>query len=251
MDFRRVCGTSREVKCAQQDRPRLQASTSPRSRHAETQKYCHGSASSYLMYSEKKHSLLIVLQALDAAGKDGTVNHVMAAMNPQGTLVTGFKAPTPKIWSMTFCGGFILMLRPRERLPSSTARTMKMCWWCECISWRRKRSGRNGTNLSMTSRICCDAEQHAYHQVLPAHQQGRATGAIQAAPRRSRPQLENQRRRLQGTRAMGRLHEGLRRRVRGEPATKKRRGTSFRRTTNGFATWRCRRSSPPPWKTWA
>ena len=48
----------------------------------------------YLLYSEKRHSLLIVLQALDAAGKDGTVNHVMSAMNPQGTTVTGFKGPT-------------------------------------------------------------------------------------------------------------------------------------------------------------
>jgi PPK2 family polyphosphate:nucleotide phosphotransferase len=50
----------------------------------------------YLLYAEKKHSLLIVLQALDAAGKDGTVNHVMSAMNPQGTQVTGFKQPTPE-----------------------------------------------------------------------------------------------------------------------------------------------------------
>ncbi len=48
----------------------------------------------YLMYAEKRHSLLIVLQALDAAGKDGTVNHVMSAMNPQGTTVASFKAPT-------------------------------------------------------------------------------------------------------------------------------------------------------------
>jgi PPK2 family polyphosphate:nucleotide phosphotransferase len=47
-----------------------------------------------LMYSEKQHSLLIVLQGLDAAGKDGTVNHVMSAMNPQGTTVTSFKEPT-------------------------------------------------------------------------------------------------------------------------------------------------------------
>ena len=47
-----------------------------------------------LLYAEKKHSLLIVLQALDAAGKDGTVNHVLSAMNPQGTTVTGFKRPT-------------------------------------------------------------------------------------------------------------------------------------------------------------
>lgn len=48
----------------------------------------------HLMYSEKRHSLLIVLQALDAGGKDGTVDHVMSAMNPQGTTVTGFKGPT-------------------------------------------------------------------------------------------------------------------------------------------------------------
>jgi len=47
-----------------------------------------------LMYAEKQHSLLVVLQALDAAGKDGAVNHVMSAMNPQGTTVTGFKGPT-------------------------------------------------------------------------------------------------------------------------------------------------------------
>ena len=49
-----------------------------------------------LLYAEKKHALLIVLQALDAAGKDGTINHVLAAMNPQGASVTGFKQPTPQ-----------------------------------------------------------------------------------------------------------------------------------------------------------
>lgn len=48
----------------------------------------------FLMYAEKQHSLLIVLQALDAGGKDGTVKHVMSAMSPQGTTVTEFKQPT-------------------------------------------------------------------------------------------------------------------------------------------------------------
>ncbi len=47
-----------------------------------------------LLYSEKQHAVLIVLQALDAAGKDGVVNHVMSAFNPQGTTVVGFKGPT-------------------------------------------------------------------------------------------------------------------------------------------------------------
>ena len=48
----------------------------------------------YLLYAEGKHSLLVCLQALDAAGKDGTINHVLGAMNPQGCKVYGFKAPS-------------------------------------------------------------------------------------------------------------------------------------------------------------
>lgn len=48
----------------------------------------------YLMYAENKRSLLICLQGRDAAGKDGTINHVLGAMNPQGCSVTGFKVPS-------------------------------------------------------------------------------------------------------------------------------------------------------------
>jgi PPK2 family polyphosphate:nucleotide phosphotransferase len=46
------------------------------------------------LYGEKKHALLVVLQGIDAAGKDGTCWHVMTAMNPQGAYVKGFKQPT-------------------------------------------------------------------------------------------------------------------------------------------------------------
>jgi PPK2 family polyphosphate:nucleotide phosphotransferase len=48
----------------------------------------------YLMYAEGERSLLICLQGRDAAGKDGTINHVLTAMNPQGCTVTGFKVPS-------------------------------------------------------------------------------------------------------------------------------------------------------------
>ena len=48
----------------------------------------------YLLYAEHKHALLIVLQGLDAAGKDGTIRHVMSGVNPQGCTVTPFKKPT-------------------------------------------------------------------------------------------------------------------------------------------------------------
>src|SRR5947209_234538 len=48
----------------------------------------------YLMYAENKHSLLIVLQGLDAGGKDGVVRHVFTGMNPSGCISVNFKQPT-------------------------------------------------------------------------------------------------------------------------------------------------------------
>jgi PPK2 family polyphosphate:nucleotide phosphotransferase len=47
------------------------------------------------IWAEAKHPILIVLQGIDAAGKDGTIRKVMDAFNPQGCEVTGFKVPTP------------------------------------------------------------------------------------------------------------------------------------------------------------
>lgn len=47
-----------------------------------------------LLYASGEVALLIVFQALDAAGKDGTINHVMSGVNPQGSTVTAFKRPT-------------------------------------------------------------------------------------------------------------------------------------------------------------
>jgi PPK2 family polyphosphate:nucleotide phosphotransferase len=47
-----------------------------------------------LLYAERRHSLLICLQALDTGGKDGTINHVLAAMNPQGCRVAAFRQPS-------------------------------------------------------------------------------------------------------------------------------------------------------------
>src|ERR1700741_2026224 len=50
----------------------------------------------YLMYAEHRHALLIVLQGMDASGKDGTIRHAMSAFNPQGCRVTAFKTPSPE-----------------------------------------------------------------------------------------------------------------------------------------------------------
>ena len=47
------------------------------------------------LWAEQKHPVLIVLQGIDAAGKDGSIKHVMTAFNPMGCTVTSFKVPTP------------------------------------------------------------------------------------------------------------------------------------------------------------
>ena len=54
----------------------------------------HLSALQEKLYAQDRWSLLIVFQAMDAAGKDGTIKHVMSGVNPQGVQVTSFKAPS-------------------------------------------------------------------------------------------------------------------------------------------------------------
>ncbi len=46
------------------------------------------------LYAEHKHQLLIVLQAMDSGGKDGTIRAIFEEVNPQGVKVASFKVPT-------------------------------------------------------------------------------------------------------------------------------------------------------------
>jgi PPK2 family polyphosphate:nucleotide phosphotransferase len=55
-----------------------------------------------LLYAESKHSLLVIIQGMDASGKDGAVRNVFGKMNPQGVTVKSFKAPTAEELSHDF-----------------------------------------------------------------------------------------------------------------------------------------------------
>ena len=61
------------------------------------------------LYAQDRWSVLLVFQAMDAAGKDGTIKHVMSGVNPQGCQVYSFKAPSPEeldhdfLWRTTRC----------------------------------------------------------------------------------------------------------------------------------------------------
>jgi PPK2 family polyphosphate:nucleotide phosphotransferase len=49
-----------------------------------------------LLFAEHKHKILVILQAMDTGGKDGTIRHVFEGVNPQGVRVASFKVPTPE-----------------------------------------------------------------------------------------------------------------------------------------------------------
>jgi PPK2 family polyphosphate:nucleotide phosphotransferase len=62
-----------------------------------------------LLYAHDRYALLLIFQAMDAAGKDGTIKHVMSGLNPQGCQVYSFKRPSALeldhdfLWRTTHC----------------------------------------------------------------------------------------------------------------------------------------------------
>ena len=68
------------------------------------------------LYADDRYAVLIILQALDAAGKDGTIKHVMSGVNPQGVSVTSFKAPSSEELSHDYLWRNIRALPERGRI---------------------------------------------------------------------------------------------------------------------------------------
>ena len=77
------------------------------------------------LYAQNRYALLISLQAMDAAGKDGTIKHVMSGINPQGCRVTSFKAPSSEERTTTISGATPRSCRNAATSGFSIARTTK------------------------------------------------------------------------------------------------------------------------------
>ena len=69
-----------------------------------------------LLYADDRYALLIVLQAMDAAGKDGTIKHVMSGVNPQGCQVFSFKKPSAEELDHNFLWRYMKHLPERGRI---------------------------------------------------------------------------------------------------------------------------------------
>lgn len=78
------------------------------------------------LFAQHKHKILVILQAMDAGGKDGCVKHVFSRVDPQGLHVVPFKNPLLRNWTTISCGAFTRRSPPKGRSPSSTVPITKI-----------------------------------------------------------------------------------------------------------------------------
>ena len=74
------------------------------------------SAAQEVLWATDRHAVLVVLQAMDAAGKDGTIKHVMSGVNPQGCQVFSFRKPSDEDLDHTFLWRYMKSLPERGRI---------------------------------------------------------------------------------------------------------------------------------------
>jgi polyphosphate kinase 2 (PPK2 family) len=80
------------------------------------------------LYAQDRWALLLIFQAMDAAGKDGAIEHVMSGVNPQGCQVHAFKAPSLEELDHDFLWRTrTRAARARAASASSTGRTTRKC----------------------------------------------------------------------------------------------------------------------------
>jgi polyphosphate kinase 2 (PPK2 family) len=141
-----------------------------------------------LLYAEKKRAILIVLQALDAGGKDGTVNHVFAGFNPQGASVVGFKQPT----SLEREHDFLWRIHPHAPPKGWVAIFNRSHYEDVLVTRVHKLVDKPALRPNLRLRAGARGKWNFDHEILSPHQQGRAACTLCRAAGRSRAQLEDQ-----------------------------------------------------------
>src|SRR5579883_538502 len=69
-----------------------------------------------ILYAQNTYALLIIFQAMDAAGKDSTIKHVMSGLNPQGCQVFSFKSPSSEELDHDYLWRYVIRLPERGRI---------------------------------------------------------------------------------------------------------------------------------------
>ena len=179
------------------------------------------SAQQQLLYASNRYAVLLIFQAMDAAGKDGAISHVMSGVNPQGCQVFSFKHPSAAelehdfLWRTTrdlpergrigifnrsyYEEVLIVRVHPEllrsEAIPDSPHHDKKV--------WHDRY--RSIVDLEKTP----PRQRNPHHQVLPSPLQGRTAKTLPGAHRRTGKELEIQRCGHCREKILEAIHEGL------------------------------------------
>ena len=166
-----------------------------------------------MLYAQDRWSLLLIFQAMDAAGKDGTIKHVMSGVNPQGCQVSSFKGPTSRSRSRLSVALRRRSCRSADASAFSTAATTKKRSSVrvhpeflagqklpeECVTkqiWDERFQDIRASSATSPQR-------HDRAEIFPARFERRAEEALSRAPRSAGEELEVLRERREGARAFG------------------------------------------------
>ena len=179
-----------------------------------------------LLWATDRYSLLVVLQAMDAAGKDSAIEHVMSGVNPQGVQVVSFKQPSargarPRLPLAHLEGA--ARARPHRHLQPLALRGGRRAEGPPRVARaaappaRRSRRGVLAGALRGHQRLRAPPrpQRDEDREVLPARLEGGAEAALPRAARQAGQGVEVQRGRRRGAGSLGRLHGRLRGRADG------------------------------------
>ena len=174
-----------------------------------------------MLYAQDRWAVLLIFQAMDAAGKDGAIKHVMSGINPQGCQVYSFKAPSSEDLDHDYLWRCMNASPSAAASASSTAATTRRRSSCACT--RSFSPSRKLPPELVTKDIWQDRFQdiRTFERYLTRNgvavrkfflhvSKERAEEALPRAPREPGEELEVLGQRRQGARPLGGLHGGLR-----------------------------------------
>ena len=136
-----------------------------------------------LLYAEGKHSILVIIQGMDASGKDGVIRNVMGNMNPQGVTVKSYKAPTAEelshdfLWRIHHHAPQKGMIQVFNRSHYEDILITRVHGWCDDENARKRMNAIN----DFEQLLLTNNNTHIlklYLHVSPEEQQGRLTERI-------------------------------------------------------------------------
>jgi polyphosphate kinase 2 (PPK2 family) len=174
-----------------------------------------------LLYASNRHAVLLIFQAMDAAGKDGAIRHVMSGVNPQGCQVFSFKHPSAAELEHDFLWRTSRDLPERGRIG-----IFNRSYYEEVLIVRvhpeilrseaipdtppsRQEGLERPVSFDRGFGEASPRQRNPHRQVLPPPFEGRAAKALSGAYRRAGQKLEIQPCRYRGAEILDAIHEGV------------------------------------------